>query len=73
MSTRKKIINQIANFNIKVKMRIKYNDTTNAFKLYKREIINGVKLILLPYFNLTIELPLKAIMRGYSHTVIPIS
>ncbi len=67
----KKIINRIANFIIRFVMRIKYNDTTNAFKLYKREVINGVKPILSPHFNLTIELPLKAIIRGYSYTVVP--
>lgn len=67
----KKIINRIANFIIRITMRIKYNDTTNAFKLYKKEVIEGVKPILSPHFNLTIELPLKAIIRGYSYTVVP--
>lgn len=67
----KKIINRIANFIIRMVMRIKYNDTTNAFKLYKREVIDGVKPILSPHFNLTIELPLKAIIRGYSYTIVP--
>ena len=67
----KKVINRIANFIIRMVMRIKYNDTTNAFKLYKREVINGVKPILSPHFNLTIELPLKAIIRGYSYTIVP--
>lgn len=67
----KKIINRIANFIIRIVMQIKYNDTTNAFKLYKREAIEGVKPILSPHFNLTIELPLKAIIRGYSYTVVP--
>lgn len=67
----KKIINRIANMIIRMVMRIKYNDTTNAFKLYKREVIEGVKPILSPHFNLTIELPLKAIIRGYSYTVVP--
>lgn len=67
----KKIINRIANFIIRMVMQIKYNDTTNAFKLYKREVIDGVRPILSPHFNLTIELPLKAIIRGYSYTVVP--
>lgn len=67
----KKIINRIANFIIQVTMGIRYNDTTNAFKLYKREVIEGVKPILSPHFNLTIELPLKAIIRGFSYTVVP--
>ncbi len=67
----KKIINRIANFVIKFTMNIKYNDTTNAFKLYKKEVIEGVKPILSPHFNLTIELPLKAIIRGYSYEIVP--
>lgn len=67
----KKIINRVANFIIRMVMHIKYNDTTNAFKLYKREVIEGVKPILSPHFNLTIELPLKAIIRGYSFAVVP--
>lgn len=67
----KKVINRIANLIIRVVMRIKYNDTTNAFKLYKREVIEGVKPILSPHFNLTIELPLKAIIRGYSFAIVP--
>jgi dolichol-phosphate mannosyltransferase len=67
----KKIINRVANFIIRMVMRIKYNDTTNAFKLYKREAIDGVKPILSPHFNLTIELPLKAIIRGYSYAIVP--
>ncbi|MFH6767358.1 glycosyltransferase family 2 protein [Gaetbulibacter aquiaggeris] len=67
----KKIINRVANAIIRIVMQIKYNDTTNAFKLYKKEVIEGVKPILSPHFNLTIELPLKAIIRGYSYTVIP--
>ena len=67
----KKIINRTANFIIRLVMHIKYNDTTNAFKLYKRHTIEGIKPFLSPHFNLTIELPLKAIIRGYSYTVIP--
>lgn len=67
----KRIINRIANRIIRMVMNIKYNDTTNAFKLYKKEVIKGVQPILSPHFNLTIELPLKAIIRGYSYVVIP--
>lgn len=67
----KKIINRIANFIIRLVIGIRYNDTTNAFKLYKRHTIEGIKPFLSPHFNLTIELPLKAIIRGYSYTVVP--
>jgi dolichol-phosphate mannosyltransferase len=67
----KRIVNRIANRIISVVMNIKYGDTTNAFKLYKREVIHGVRPILSPHFNLTIELPLKAIIRGYSYAIVP--
>jgi dolichol-phosphate mannosyltransferase len=67
----KKVINRIANFIVKTSMGIKYNDTTNAFKLYRRHTIDGLKPFLSPHFNLTLELPLKAIIRGYSYTVVP--
>lgn len=67
----KKIINRVANRIIQLVMSVRYNDTTNAFKLYKKEVIEGIQPILSPHFNLTIELPLKAIIRGYSYTVIP--
>jgi dolichol-phosphate mannosyltransferase len=67
----KKVINRVANAIIRMVMNIKYNDTTNAFKLYKRHTIEGVKPFLSPHFNLTIELPLKAIIRGFSFAVVP--
>ncbi|MGD0709908.1 MAG: glycosyltransferase family 2 protein [Bacteroidales bacterium] len=67
----KRIINRLANAIIKICFRIKYNDTTNAFKMYKRKTIDGIKPFLSPHFNLTIELPLKVIIRGYSYTVVP--
>jgi dolichol-phosphate mannosyltransferase len=66
----KKVLNRMANRIIQVVMGIHYNDTTNAFKLYKRQTIEGLKPFLSPHFNLTIELPLKAIIRGYSYTVV---
>lgn len=67
----KKVINRIANLIIRMTMRISYDDTTNAFKLYKRETILGIKPFLSPHFNLTVELPLKAIVRGYTYAVVP--
>jgi dolichol-phosphate mannosyltransferase len=67
----KKRINRIANTIVKILMRIKYNDSTNAFKLYTRQTMDGLKPFLSPHFNLTLELPLKAIVRGYNYTVLP--
>jgi dolichol-phosphate mannosyltransferase len=67
----KKLINRLANAVIRLLMRISYDDTTNAFKLYKRETIEGIKPFMSAHFNLTIELPLKTIVRGYSYAVLP--
>ena len=52
---------------------LKLNDVTNAFKIYRREVIEGCKPFISPHFNLTVEIPLKAIIRGYSWKVVPIS
>jgi dolichol-phosphate mannosyltransferase len=69
----KLIINRIANSFLRYFFRIKLNDTTNAFKAYRREVIDGCRPLIAPHFNLTVELPLKAIVRGYTWTVIPIT
>jgi len=67
----KKILNRSANFAVRVAFGLKYGDCTNAFKLYRKETIEGLKPFLSPHFNLTLELPLKAIVRGYSYAVVP--
>ena len=66
-------LNRIVNFGIRVLFRSGYNDTTNAFKAYRREVIDTVQPLLSNHFNLTVEIPLKAIVRGHSYKVIPIS
>lgn len=67
----KKRVNRLANTIVRVVFRIRYDDCTNAFKLYRRSTIDGLKPFLSPHFNLTLELPLKAIVRGYSYAVLP--
>ena len=69
----KLLLNRMANTFIRVLFGLKLNDTTNAFKCFRREVIAGVQPILAHHFNLTVELPLKAIIRGYSYAVVPIS
>ena len=69
----KLLLNRIANRLIALVFNIRLDDTTNAFKAYRRTVIDGVRPILAPHFNLTVELPLKAIVRGYSWTVVPIT
>ncbi|HEY3417522.1 MAG TPA: glycosyltransferase family 2 protein [Armatimonadota bacterium] len=68
----KLLMNRLANWFIKVLFGYRFNDTTNAFKAYRREVIDGIQPLISPHFNLTVEMPLKAIVRGYSYLVIPI-
>lgn len=67
----KRWMNRLANTIVRVLFRLRYNDCTNAFKLYSRNTLEGLKPFLSPHFNLTLELPLKAIVRGYSYAVLP--
>jgi dolichol-phosphate mannosyltransferase len=69
----KLLINRSANFFIRVALGIKFNDTTNAFKAYRKTVIDGCRPLLSPHFNLTVELPLKTAVRGYTWTVTPIT
>jgi dolichol-phosphate mannosyltransferase len=69
----KLLLNRIVNTGIRLLFRIPLNDTTNAFKAYRRTTLDGCRPLIAPHFNLTVELPLKAIVRGYSWTVMPIT
>lgn len=69
----KLLVNRAANFFIRLLFQHGLNDTTNAFKAYRMTTIEGCRPILSPHFNITVELPLKAIVRGYSWTRIPIT
>jgi len=69
----KLFMNRLANAFVRLLFRHGLNDTTNAFKAYRKEVIDGIRPILSPHFNITVELPLKAIVRGYNFTVIPIT
>ncbi|MBI3637175.1 MAG: glycosyltransferase family 2 protein [Candidatus Rokubacteria bacterium] len=66
-------LNRIVNLVIRIMFNVPLNDTTNAFKAYRRTAIDGCRPLIAPHFNLTVEMPLKAIVRGYSWTVIPIT
>jgi dolichol-phosphate mannosyltransferase len=64
-------LNRLANRLVSALFGLHYHDCTNAFKCFRREVIDGLQPLLSNYFNLTIEMPLKAIVRGYSWTVVP--
>jgi dolichol-phosphate mannosyltransferase len=66
-------INRLANTFLRVLFNINLNDTTNAFKAYRKSVIDGCRPLISPHFNLTVEIPLKSIVRGYSWAVIPIT
>ena len=69
----KLIVNRMANAFVNVLFRLGYNDTTNAFKAYRREVIETIGPLLSKHFNLTVEMPLKAVTRGHSFKVVPTS
>lgn len=69
----KLIVNRMANAFVNVLFRLGYNDTTNAFKAYRREVIETTGPLLSKHFNLTVEIPLKAVTRGHSFKVVPTS
>jgi dolichol-phosphate mannosyltransferase len=69
----KLVLNRIVNFGIRLLFRHGYNDTTNAFKAYRREVVDNCQPLLSKHFNLTVELPLKAVTRGHTYAIPPVS
>jgi dolichol-phosphate mannosyltransferase len=69
----KLILNRIVNAGIRLLFQHGYNDTTNAFKAYRREVIDQLQPLLSNHFNLTVELPLKAFVRGYTYAIVPVT
>ena len=67
----KLLLNRITNWLICLLFASRYSDTTNAFKLYRRSTLEGLQPYLSHHFNLTVELPLKVLVRGYSYAVVP--
>ena len=64
-------INRVVNLGVRALFQHGYNDTTNAFKAYKREVVDAIQPLVSKHFNLTVEMPLKAVIRGYSFAVVP--
>lgn len=69
----KLVLNRLGNGLIRLLFRHGLNDTTNAFKAYRRHVLEGCRPYLSVHFNLTVELPLKAVIRGYRYEIVPIS
>jgi dolichol-phosphate mannosyltransferase len=69
----KLIVNRVVNAGIRILFQHGYNDTTNAFKAYRRHVVDTIQPLLSNHFNLTVEMPLKAIVRGFNFAVVPVS
>ena len=68
---KKLVLNRIVNNFISLIFLFKYNDVTNGFKLFKRSTIEGLKPFISGQFSFALELPLKAIIRGYTYEILP--
>ncbi len=69
----KLILNRLFNNFVRVIFLTKYNDFTNAFKIYKTKTLRELLPIVSENFNTFLELPLKIISRGYSFEIISIN
>tara|TARA_B100001029_G_C15052367_1_gene451737 strand:+ start:1495 stop:2214 length:720 start_codon:yes stop_codon:yes gene_type:complete len=69
----KLFLNRIFNNFVKLIFLSNYNDFTNAFKIYKKQVLKELLPIVSENFNVFLEIPLKIISRGYSYKIIPIS
>ena len=70
---KKLFLNRIFNFFVRIIFWNKYNDYTNAFKIYKKEVLMTMMPFVSESFNIFLEIPLKIISRKYSFEIIPIN
>jgi len=70
--TLKLIANRVVNNLLRVLFLTPHNDLTNAFKAYRREVIEGISPLHAAHFNITIEMSLSSLIRGHSIGTIPI-
>ena len=69
----KLILNRLFNFFVSIMFWNKYNDYTNAFKIYKKIVLLEIMPLISESFNIFLEIPLKIISRKYKYKVIPIN
>jgi len=69
----KLVLNRIFNFFVSLIFWNKYNDYTNAFKIYKKKSLLEIMPIISESFNVFLEIPLKIISRNYKYKIIPIN
>ncbi|HOJ67577.1 MAG TPA: glycosyltransferase family 2 protein [Candidatus Hydrogenedentes bacterium] len=69
----KLVVNRIVNKVMQVMFWTPFNDLTNAFKVYRRHVIESISPLQAAHFNITIEMSLSCIIRHYAVAEIPIS
>ncbi len=69
----KLIVNRLVNRMLQILFLTGHNDLTNAFKAYRREVIEAIAPLQACHFNITIEMSLSALIRGYTIATIPIN
>ena len=69
----KLILNRIFNFFVSLIFLNRYNDYTNAFKIYKKTTLMEIMPLISESFNIFLEIPLKVISRNYNYKIISIN
>lgn len=69
----KLLVNRLVNHAIRWMFWTKFNDLTNAFKAYRRDVIERCGPYRACHFNITLEMSLGALIGGYKIAQIPIS
>ena len=69
----KLILNRVFNFFVGLIFWNKYNDYTNAFKIYKKKALLEIQPLISESFNIFLEIPLKIISRKYKYKIISIN
>jgi dolichol-phosphate mannosyltransferase len=69
----KLFVNRLANKLIQILFWTRFNDLTNAFKAFRREVLRECGPFSSSHFNITIEISLSALIRGYHIAEIPIN
>lgn len=69
----KLVFNRIVNLAMQVLFFTRFNDLTNAFKVYRRHAIESISPLHAAHFNITIEMSLSCLIRRFKIAEIPIS
>jgi uncharacterized protein (TIRG00374 family) len=72
---KKMIANRTFNNSVRLLFGIRHKDITNAFKAYRREVLDAIGIDNLEAngFDLTVEIPLKAHILGFKSAEVPVS